>query len=217
MGKIWCRPGKQVILARQIRRILGKWQTAVKIYQDRTHELGYNDLGYDTTEKANFGFLLWGCAQLKMPFILEYTTKGKWKEGHSSQRRPDAWIWINKNSCDLIEVKMMWDNLHSDPPKEGIKAKIDLLRKELMSLKAEDRKAKLIGLCFIALWINKKFWEKEQEKNNKLLPTYLDKLQKFPFIDFLGEYRTPDEKKIFDNIDRGKWITPAVVVIGKYF
>lgn len=219
METIWFKSRKERKLTGNIERILRKWQLALKEYEQKVRRLGYNDLGYDTTEKANFGFFLWGCAQLKMPFILEYTTKGKWRDKGEKQRRPDAWIWIDINNCALIEVKMLWDNLRTLPAKKNIKRKIDLLREELKSIRNEDEKAKLIGLCFVALWINKKFWAKDRKLRDAILERYLDNLEHSEFIDFFGVYRPlPDELACHpDNIAQDKWITPAVVLLGKIF
>ena len=208
MESVWFKPGKERTLKKHIKRLLQEWQIALRDYQKKTGELGFN-----TTEKANFGFFIWGCAQLRMPFLLEYTTEGKWGKGDRGQRRPDAWVWINKNTRSLVEVKMIWDNLNTPPAQDRIKYKMDLLKEELISIKGDDEQAKRIGLCFVALWRNKKFMR--QESNDMVLKRYLTELKRFPFIDFFAVCKAP-ERVYLDNIENEKWVYPAVVVVGQY-
>lgn len=208
MESVWFKPGKERTLKKYIMILLQQWQIALRDYQKKTGELGF-----DTTEKANFGFFIWGCAQLKMPFLLEYTTEGKWGKRDRGQRRPDAWIWINKKTHALIEVKMIWDNLNTPLSQDKIRDKIDLLKEELTSIRSDDKQVKRIGLCFITLWRNKKFMR--QESNEKALKKYLAELKRIPFIDFFAAYNAP-KSLYMENVDKEKWIFPAVVLVGHY-
>ena len=212
MEKIWFRSHQQRNLSIHVSRILKKWQLALKEYQNKTWELGY-----DTTEKANFGFFLWGCAQLKMPFLLEFTMDRKYRGEDRGQGRPDGRILMDDNTTAIFEVKRIFDRLDT-PPRNQIVKKIDLLGKELKSLKWWNRKVKRIGLCFVILERNK---ERGTKGLNKPLSRYLSNLTTYPSFDFFGVYQSPEEivTKPY-NISKDKrnheFIYPAVVVIGKY-
>lgn len=114
MQKIWFRSKQKRSLTVNMEKILKKWQIALRVYQDRT-----GDLGYFYTEKANFGFLLWGCAQLKMPFLLEYTIERKYRGQELAQGRPDGWIQMDKNIEIVVEAKRREDCLDTPPTEDN--------------------------------------------------------------------------------------------------
>jgi hypothetical protein len=208
MNKIWFKSGQKRILTKYLRRILKKWQLALKKYQITT-----GDLGYTSPEKANFGFFLWGCAQLKIHFLLEYTTEGIRLGEKPSQRRPDGWIIMDKNTDAVVEAKILPDCLDTEPRKK-IHERLQALKRQIRSLKDKDDARYRIALLFVYLWRNRT--KARTRSNIKVFVEYLNKLREYPSIDFFGRYLSP-EKLINNpqNID-DKWIYPGVVVIGKY-
>jgi len=212
MERIWFRSHKPRNLSMHVNRIIRKWQLALKEYQNKTWELGY-----DNTEKANFGFFLWGCAQLKMPFLLEFTMDRKYRGEERGQGRPDGWILMDDNTTAIFEVKRIYDRLDT-PPRNQIVKKIDLLGKELKSLKLWNRKVKRIGLCFVIL---ERIKGKGTKELDKPLSKYLSNLKTRPFFDFFGVYQSTEEivtkpYNIIKDKRNREFIYPVVIVIGKY-
>jgi len=212
METFWIRSKRRPILMKYINRILVQWQLGLREFQLKTYELGY-----DTTEKANFGFFLWGCARLKMPFILEFTMGRKFRGKNIGRGRPDGRILISENAEAVFEAKRIYDRIDT-PPRRQIIERVGLLEKELKSLKWWHKKVNRIGLCFVILERTKKKGLKELDKS---LSMYINLLKTYSCVDFLSVYQSPKEivtkpYNIYKDKRNREFIYPAVVLIGKY-
>lgn len=211
MQKIWFKSRRKEWLTKYIEKILKKWQLAMKRYQKKTY-----DIGYLNTEKTNFGFFLWGCAQLKIPFLLEPSVERKYRGRKKSSGRVDGMIRIGDTEI-VFEVKLLYCRLkiESPRPQKKIINIIKLLKKELKSFKWEYGRVKRIGICFLIIERIRKMADRKLIDNG--LAEYLENLKKHPLINFIGVYQSDEEiYRDPENTFADRFVYPAVIIIGRY-
>jgi len=213
MEMVWFRKRKQKGVTIALEHILKRWRQALRKYQNTTNDLGY---GWYYTEKTNFGFFLWACAQLGMYFLPEFTETRRHRGKSSSLGRPDCWIlmdperWIDA----YFEVKKDHGCIDTGPRRTAL-AQLKSAEKQLKQL-SESKTAKArIALCFVTLWRN--IQSKTVISYETALSQYLKQLKDCHEIDFYAAYLSPEKLvKATSRENKDTVYYPVIVMVGKF-
>lgn len=213
MEMVWFRTRKQKRLTTFLERILKRWRQALSEYQDATDDLGY---GWYYTEKTNFGFFLWACAQLGMYFLPEFTeVRRRWRKA-PSLGRPDCWVLMDsERQIDAyFEVKKDHGCIATGP-RRTVFAQLKKAQEQLKDL-TESKSAKArIALCFVTLWKNVQ--SKTATSYKADLSAYLKQLKDYQEIDFYAAYLSPEKLvKASNRENKDTVYYPAIVMVGKF-
>jgi hypothetical protein len=213
MEMVCFRTRKQKGMTIVLERILKRWRQALREYQNATNDLGY---GWYYTEKTNFGFFLWACAQLGVYFLPEFSEVRRKRGKPSNLGRPDCWILLDPERWIDAYFEVKKDHGCIDTgPRRTVLAQLKSAEKQLKELSDSKTAKARIAICFVTLWRNVQ--SKTVASYESSLSKYVKQLEDCHKIDFYAAYLSPEKLvRAACRENKDTVCYPAIVMVGKF-